>query len=143
MPELTTNGGTMRDPPKLTKPDFDVPIPASDLNALVLDADAPASTPANPVVFLDLAVDGDPVGRVVIELFPRVAPKTVENFRALCTGEMGVGRVSGKKLHYKGSVFHRVINRFMIQGGDFTRGDGTGGESIYGETFQDEEFVLR
>ncbi|KAL3030637.1 hypothetical protein AAZX31_03G230700 [Glycine max] len=77
-----------------------------------------------------------------MELFVDATPKTAENFRALCTGEMGIGK-SGKPLHYKGSAFHRIIPEFMCQGGDFTKGNGTGGESIYGSKFNDENFNLR
>merc|ERR1719335_646783 len=97
---------------------------------------------ALPVVFFDIEIGGKAAGRVEMTLRADVVPRTAENFRALCTGEKGVGR-SGKPLHFKGSTFHRVITDFMCQGGDFTRGNGTGGESIYGEKFEDENFTLR
>ncbi|KAH3762638.1 peptidyl-prolyl cis-trans isomerase, cyclophilin-type [Pelomyxa schiedti] len=93
-------------------------------------------------VFFDITIGGQPKGRIVMELFNDVVPKTAENFRALCTGEKGMGR-SGKPLHFKGSIFHRCIQDFMIQGGDFTRFNGTGGESIYGTKFNDENFTLK
>ncbi|XP_022884897.1 peptidyl-prolyl cis-trans isomerase CYP63-like isoform X2 [Olea europaea var. sylvestris] len=96
----------------------------------------------NPLIFLDVSIDGDPVERLVIELFADVVPRTAENFRALCTGEKGVGDTTGKPLHYKGSIFHRIIKGFMAQGGDFSKGNGTGGESIYGGKFADENFKL-
>ncbi|XP_039001067.1 peptidyl-prolyl cis-trans isomerase CYP63-like isoform X2 [Hibiscus syriacus] len=96
----------------------------------------------NPLVFLDVSIGGDPVEKVVIELFADVVPKTAENFLALCTGEKGIGKSTGKPLHYKGTFFHRIIKGFMAQGGDFSMGNGTGGESIYGGKFADENFKL-
>lgn len=90
-------------------------------------------------VFFEVEAGGEKVGRIVVGLFADDVPKTCENFRALCTGEKGKGK-SGKPLHFKGSGFHRVIPQFMLQAGDFTRGNGTGGESIYGEKFADENF---
>eukprot|EP00887_Chlorella_sp_A99_P006252 scaffold3.g6252.t1 len=115
----------------------------------------------NPRVFFDVTIAGEEAGRIVMTLFADVVPKTAENFRracergasparvcaaggglCLCTGERSAG-ACGKPLHYKDSIFHRVIPQFMLQGGDFERGDGTGGESIYGRTFEDENFSLR
>jgi len=92
---------------------------------------------ANPKVFFEMSIGGQKKGRIVMELRADIVPRTAENFRALCTGEKGIG-TKGKPLHYKGTVFHRVIPDFMCQGGDFTNFNGTGGESIYGPQFPDE-----
>jgi len=99
----------------------------------------------NPLVYMDIAIGSNPLGRVVFELFMDLTPKTTENFRGLCTGEYGnVGLQSNTKpLHYRGSRFHRIIEDFIIQGGDITKGDGTGGFSIYGPNFADEDFTRR
>ena len=91
-----------------------------------------------PNVFFDISINGQNAGRITINLYEDT-PITSENFRALCTGEKGTGK-SGKPLHFKGCVWHRIIPGFMAQGGDFTKGNGTGGESIYGEKFADENF---
>ena len=112
-----------------------------------------------PIVFLDIEVEGenqsafaafpvygvrDKLGRIVIQLFNDHVPKTAENFRALCTGEKGCSSFDKEKmLHFKGSIFHRVVKRFMLQGGDFQNKNGTGGESIYGENFEDEDLTMK
>jgi peptidylprolyl isomerase len=116
--------------------------PTQRILAAIMTIASTTAIAANPKVALDVSIGGQPAGTLTLELFADVVPKTAENFRALCTGEKGMGK-SGKPLSYKGSSFHRIIPQFMIQGGDFTRGNGTGGESIYGEKFADENFELK
>lgn len=99
------------------------------------------SNPKNPVVFFDVAIGGVSAGRIHMELFADVAPKTAENFRQFCTGEFR--QSNGQPQGYKNAPFHRIIKNFMIQGGDFLKGDGTGAISIYGTRFPDENFIAR
>lgn len=94
-------------------------------------------------VYFDISINDKPAGRITIGLFGKTVPKTVENFRALCTGEKGASKRSGKQLTYSGSTFHRIIPNFMCQGGDFTQNNGRGGESIYGTQFADENFKIK
>lgn len=94
----------------------------------------------NPIVFMDISIGGVEIGRMKFELFANKTPKTAENFRQLCTGEF---RKDGKPIGFLNAPFHRVIKDFMVQGGDFVKGDGTGCLSIYGNTFPDENLSLK
>jgi cyclophilin family peptidyl-prolyl cis-trans isomerase len=140
---------------------------ASELFTFKENANTDDGSYHNPRVFFDIQIGMKKAGRIVIELFADIVPKTAEvrppspvrlacaclphlpcpplaqNFRCLCTGERGVGRVSGKALHYKNTIFHRVIKGFMMQGGDFANMNGTGGESVYGGKFEDENLDMR
>ncbi|XP_058886002.1 E3 SUMO-protein ligase RanBP2-like isoform X3 [Acipenser ruthenus] len=93
------------------------------------------SMESNPIVYFDISLDDEPIGQITMELFSHIVPKTAENFRALCTGERGFG--------FRNSIFHRIIPDFVCQGGDITKQDGTGGRSIYGDKFEDENFDVR
>ncbi|KAK2197221.1 bifunctional Cyclophilin-type peptidyl-prolyl cis-trans isomerase domain/Cyclophilin-like domain superfamily/Cyclophilin-type peptidyl-prolyl cis-trans isomerase [Babesia duncani] len=110
------------------------------LKTPILSFQSFSSTMARPRVFFDISIGGNPEGRIVFELHNDIVPKTCENFRKLCTGEHV--EASGP-LHFKGSIFHRIIPGFMCQGGDFTNHNGTGGRSIYGSKFHDENFATK
>ncbi|KAJ0504760.1 putative peptidylprolyl isomerase [Helianthus annuus] len=106
--------------------------------------DQDVSSKDNPRVFMDISINGGLTERMIIELFANVVPRTAENFRVLCTGDKGIGPVTRKPLHYKGTVFHVIHKGFLAEGGDLLgKNDGSCGESIYGESFEDENFLLR
>ena len=115
---------------------------ASQLFSFAENANTADETYHNPRVFIDVQIGGRRAGRLVIELFADVVPRTAENFRCLCTGERGLGMKTAKALHLRNTIFHRVIKGFMMQGGDFQHMNGTGGESIYGGKFEDENFNM-
>ena len=102
---------------------------------LLVSAEAKKGPKVTHKAWFEIGIDGESIGKIEIGLFGKTVPKTVDNFVQLAQKEEGQG--------YKGSIFHRVIKDFMLQGGDFTRGDGTGGRSIYGEKFADENFKLK
>ncbi|NBC49075.1 MAG: peptidylprolyl isomerase [Gammaproteobacteria bacterium] len=115
-------------------------VPVLHLNAVLgalMAFSSAAALAENPKVAMDVRIGGEPAGTIEAELFADVVPKTAENFRVLCSGE------EGEEMSYAGSPFHRIIPGFMIQGGDFTNGNGTGGKSIYGGKFDDENFELK
>ncbi|XP_042911223.1 peptidyl-prolyl cis-trans isomerase 5 [Parasteatoda tepidariorum] len=103
----------------------------------------PKGPKVTDIVYFDVTIGGEPAGRIEIGLFGKTVPKTVKNFAELCTKHKTEPSTDGSLVGYKGSIFHRVIKDFMIQGGDFTKGDGTGGRSIYGDRFEDENFKLK
>ena len=110
-------------------------------NSKLINTQAPTK---RTKVFFDVTIAGKDAGRIVMELFDDIVPKTAENFRCLCTGEQGMSKnYPNKKFHFKGSIFHRIIPNFMLQGGDIINGDGTGSDSLYGRKFADENFKLK
>lgn len=115
---------------------------ASDEDARLLAIGDANVTASRPRVFIDVAIDGTPAGRIICELYSDIAPRTAENFRALCTGEKGLGQ-RGKPLHFRNCIFHKVIPNLGVECGDVVKGSGTGGDSIYGPAFDDETFDVK